>query len=246
MCALTKADLSDMTVASLTKRLVESNDINAQQIKDVLKTRHNVLSKNTTKELVAHEYARTVCGAVKLLVQGGVVSLRADPPEEIGGVGGGRCAAGVTGGGEVKVVEDREVVVDEDKCEEGEGAGKRTPMPAPPARMVLHWDATPGPPLSRPAPPPPPIRGETANTTATPATPAHQRQVALQNLQHLHLQQLALQNMQRLQQVVLHNVTAAKRAQNVTQTPATRAARIASTSTQKSRIAVAGTVAALD
>jgi uncharacterized sporulation protein YeaH/YhbH (DUF444 family) len=84
------------------------------------------------------------------------------------------------------------------------------------------------------------------HTTATPATTAHLQQVARQNLQHLHLQQLALQNMQRLQQVAFNNVAAAKRAQNVIQTPATRAARIASTSTQKSRIAVAGTVAALD
>jgi hypothetical protein len=147
LCALTKADLRNMTVASLTERLVDSNDINAQQIKDVLKTRYNVLSKNTTKELVAHEYARTVCGAVKLLVQGGVVTLRKGPPEEMGAGGGGRCGAGVTGGGEVNVVE-------EDKCKEGEGAGKRTPLPAPPLADAGH--ATPGPPMSRPPPARPP------------------------------------------------------------------------------------------
>ena len=183
------------------------------------------------------------------------------PRKKSGGGGGGRCGAGVTGGGEVNVVEEREVVVEEDKCEEGEGAGKKTPMPAPPALMPADaGHATPGHPLSRPPPHTHPIPGETAScsvaadkrtknvthTIATPATPAHLQQVALQNLQHLHLQQFALQNMQRLQQVALHNVTAGKRAQNMTHTPATRATRIASTSTNKSRIAVAGTFVALD
>ena len=59
-----------------------------------------VLSKNTTKELVAHEYARIVCSAVTLLVDGSVDTLRLDAPEEIRGVGGGSYGAGVTGGGE--------------------------------------------------------------------------------------------------------------------------------------------------
>ena len=106
LCALTNVDLRKMTVASLTKRLVESPDINAQQIESMLKNRYNVLSKNTTKELVAHEYARTVCGVVALLVDGGVGILRVDPPEEMGGGGDGSHGAGVTGGGEEDVEEE--------------------------------------------------------------------------------------------------------------------------------------------
>jgi hypothetical protein len=85
LCALTNVDLRKMTVASLTKRLVESPDINAQQIRSVLKNRYNVLSKNTTKELLAHECARTVGGVVARLVDGGVGMVRVAPPEELGG-----------------------------------------------------------------------------------------------------------------------------------------------------------------
>ena len=128
MCVLTNVDVRKMTVSSLTNRLVEFPKINAQQIEPIQRSlerlnRYNVLSKNTTKELVTHEYARPVCGVVKLLVDGGVGTLCLESPEEIGWVGGGSHDVGVTGGGEKEEEENREEE-EEDECEEGGGGGK--------------------------------------------------------------------------------------------------------------------------
>ena len=52
-------DLATTSVKKLADRIVKTDNINAQQIKSVLKQRFNIVSKNTHKHLLAHE---TRCG----------------------------------------------------------------------------------------------------------------------------------------------------------------------------------------